>query len=309
MKHAIQECYEVDEIKLIRDKTEAYRYALIQAKQSPEYIRKAEEIKLRAERRAGELLKDQVREPGETNKKIISQATILCPTLPDLNITPNQSANWQKIAGIPEETFEEYLHTSKEITTSGAIRIAQKTERENIPTPALLKGKYNIIYADPPWQYWEGGRKNQSQHYSTMTFDEIAKIPVQELSADNCILFLWATRVILPEAIMLIKEWGFNYSTVGFVWVKSKKDGTGFAIGLGDWTRANAEYCLIGLKGTIARKDKAISEIIYLPREQHSRKPAIVRELITQLVGNLPRIELFATEKTKGWETWGKREL
>ena len=304
MKYAIQECYNVDEIKLIRDKAEAYRYALIQAKQSPEYIRKAEEIKLRAERRAGELLKETIK-PGNPQ---LCQAIII-EKLPDLGITGHQSANWQKIASIPEETFEQYLHTNKEITTSGAIRIAQKTERENLPTPALPEGKYNIIYADPPWQYWEGGRKNQSQHYSTMTFDEIAKVPVQELSADNCILFLWATRVILPEAIMLIKEWGFNYSTVGFVWVKSKKDGTGFAIGLGNWTRANAEYCLIGLKGTITRKDKTISEIIYLPKEQHSQKPAIVKELITQLVGNLPRIELFATQKTKGWETWGKGEL
>ena len=189
------------------------------------------------------------------------------------------------------------------------IKQLQEPRKKETETPALPEGKYNIIYADPPWQYWEGGRKNQSQHYSTMTFDEIAKIPVQELSADNCILFLWATKVILPEAIMLIKEWGFNYSTVGFVWVKSKKDGTGFAIGLGNWTRANAEYCLIGLKGTITRKDKTISEIIYLPKEQHSRKPAIVRKLITQLVGNLPRIELFATQKTKGWDSWGKGEL
>jgi len=189
-----------------------------------------------------------------------------------------------------------------------------------LPAPKLEKdklqefppGKYGIIYADPPWKYWEGGYKNQSQHYDTLgdfiiqTLQDKKKRPITDLSADNCILFLWVTFPILDTVFDIIKKWGFEYSTCGFVWVKSKKDGTGFAFGCGSWTRANVELCLIAKKGIIKRKDASISEIIYEPKQAHSKKPAIVRDKIIQLVGDLPRIELFAREKTKGWEVWGK---
>jgi N6-adenosine-specific RNA methylase IME4 len=168
-----------------------------------------------------------------------------------------------------------------------------------------LQGKYNIIYADPPWQYYEGGNKNQSQHYTTMPFNEIKALPIKELSNDNCILFLWVTYPILDKAFELIKEWGFEYSTCGFVWVKSNKTGDGFFFGLGSWTRANTELCLIATKGSVPRQDASISQIIYEPVGEHSKKPDIVRDKIVQLVGDLPRIELFARQKTEGWSVWG----
>ncbi|MCL5433324.1 MAG: MT-A70 family methyltransferase [Patescibacteria group bacterium] len=162
-----------------------------------------------------------------------------------------------------------------------------------------------MIYADPPWGYYEGGYKNQSQHYDTYTPEELRQMPIADLMADNCILFLWVTFPILDQVFDLIKWWGFEYSTVGFVWVKSKQDGTGFAYGLGNWTRANAELCLIATKGSIPRQDASISQIIYEPLREHSRKPAIVREKIVQLVGDLPRIELFARETIDGWDIQG----
>jgi len=177
-----------------------------------------------------------------------------------------------------------------------------KKEKEILPLP---EGKYNIIYADPPWQYYEGGYKNQSQHYNTMTFEEIKNLAVKDITANDCILFLWATSPILNNAFNIIETWGFEYSTVGFVWIKSKNDGTGFAFGCGNWTRANAEYCLIGTKGNIERKNASISQIIYLPKEEHSKKPDITRDKIIQLVGDLPRIELFARQKIEGWNIWG----
>jgi len=169
----------------------------------------------------------------------------------------------------------------------------------------LPPGKYNIIYADPPWQYYEGGQKNQAQHYDTYTVEELKQMPLDDIAADNCILFLWVTFPILDQVFDLIKWWGFNYSTVGFVWVKSKKDNTGFAFGLGNWTRSNAELCLIATKGSIERKDASISQIIYSPKEGHSKKPAIVKKKIVQLVGELPRIELFGRERTPGWDIMG----
>jgi len=177
----------------------------------------------------------------------------------------------------------------------------------------LPKGKFNIIYADPPWQYWEGGDKNQSRHYKTLTKDEIINYQdkkgrkISDLAADDCILFIWATFPALREAIEVIEAWGFEYSTVGFVWVKSKQDGTGFAFGNGSWTRANVEICLIGTKGIIERKDKTISQIIYEPRRDHSEKPDIVREKIVQLVGILPRTEAFGRKKVPGWAVWGDK--
>ncbi len=172
--------------------------------------------------------------------------------------------------------------------------------------PELPPGKYNIIYADAPWKYYESGYKNQEQHYNTLTVEELKQMPLDDLAADNCILFLWVTFPILDQVFDLIKWWGFSYSTVGFVWVKSLADKTGFFFGLGNWTRANAELCLIATKGSIERQNAAISQIIYEPIGEHSQKPAIAREKIVQLVGDLPRIELFARQKTEGWDGWGE---
>ena len=182
----------------------------------------------------------------------------------------------------------------------------EKRKKSN-SLPPLPPGKYNIIYADPPWQYYKGGYKNQEQHYDSLTIEELKQMPLDDIAADNCILFLWITFPILDEVFDLIKWWGFEYSTVGFVWVKSNKNKKGFFFGLGNWTRSNAEICLIATKGQIERKDASISQIIYEPIQEHSKKPDIIRNKIVQLVGDLPRIELFARgELVKGWDGWGQ---
>ena len=171
--------------------------------------------------------------------------------------------------------------------------------------PQLPAGKYNVLYIDPPWEYYMGGYKNQSQHYDTLSMDELKQMPIDDLAADNCILFLWVTFPILDQVFDLIKWWGFEYSTVGFVWVKSNKSGEGNFTGLGYWTRSNAEICLIATKGSIECKDHSINQIINAPVGEHSAKPSIVRDKIVQLVGDIPRIELFARTKTDGWDSWG----
>ena len=180
-------------------------------------------------------------------------------------------------------------------------------DRKILSTPSLqgLARKYQIIYADPAWTFYAGGYKNQSQHYDTMSIEDICNLPVKELADENCILFLWVTFPILDRAFEVINAWGFTYSTIGFNWIKSNKSGKGFFFGLGNWTRANSELCLIATKGKIERKDASISQIIYEPIGKHSEKPAIVRDKIVKLVGDLPRIELFARQKVKGWESWG----
>jgi len=165
--------------------------------------------------------------------------------------------------------------------------------------------KYNIVYADPPWQYWESGNKNQSLHYTTMTIDEICNLPIKNIIADDCILFLWVTYPILKEAFKVIESWGFEYSTAGFVWVKKNKISDSPFVGCGSWTRANSELCLIATKGKIQRLDASVSQIIEAPVEEHSKKPDIARELIEKLVGKLPRVELFCRHPADGWDVWG----
>jgi N6-adenosine-specific RNA methylase IME4 len=168
-----------------------------------------------------------------------------------------------------------------------------------------INKKYVIIYADPPWKYFESGAKSQQLHYPTMTIDEIKNIPVQKITADNAVLFLWVTSPILRESFDVIGAWGFKYRTIGFTWVKRNPvSGTPF-FGLGAWTRANAELCLIAAKGQISRINNSVSQVVESPIEEHSKKPQVVRDLITKLMGELPRIELFARDTATGWDSWG----
>jgi site-specific DNA-methyltransferase (adenine-specific) len=138
-----------------------------------------------------------------------------------------------------------------------------------------------------------------------MALEDICQLPIGELAADDCLLFMWVTFPMLDSFMDVLRCWGFEYSTVGFVWVKSTKDKQGFAFGLGAWTRSNAEICVIARRGVVPRQDASISQIIYEPVGEHSAKPGIVRDKIVQLVGDLPRIELFARTKTDGWDVWG----
>jgi len=172
--------------------------------------------------------------------------------------------------------------------------------------------KYQIIYADPPWEYrtWtaKGGHKSASAHYKTMTLNDICHLPVEEIAGEDCILFLWATFPNLKEAFKVISDWGFAYKTVAFTWIKLYANGSP-VIGLGYWTRANAEVCLLATRGNIKRKSNSVSQIIMEKRNKHSEKPHIIREKIVELMGDLPWIELFARHKAKGWDAWGNEEL
>lgn len=103
----------------------------------------------------------------------------------------------------------------------------------------------------------------------------------------------------------MIKAWGFEYKTVAFVWVKQNRKGGGIFTGMGHWTRSNAEICLLATRGKPIRFSKSVHQIIMSPVEQHSKKPDIVRHKIVELAGDLPRIELFARQKTPGWDVWG----
>ena len=169
--------------------------------------------------------------------------------------------------------------------------------------------KYKIIYADPPWQYRVYSKKGQGRsaenHYHTMNIKDIMALPVDKIADKDCILFLWITFPCLKEGIEVMERWGFKYKTCGFNWVKRNKKKNTYFMGLGFWTRSNSEVCLIGTKGQPKRVSKSVPQICDARIVEHSRKPAEIRERIVELCGELPRIELFARDKVKGWDSLG----
>lgn len=169
--------------------------------------------------------------------------------------------------------------------------------------------KYNIIYADPPWRYKtyssKGQKRSAERHYHTMELSEIKALPINEIAADDCTLFMWTTVPHLKECFSVIEAWGFEYKTIAFVWVKKNRKSDGLFWGMGHWTRANAELCILATKGHPKRISASVHQVIISPVEEHSKKPDEVRERIITLVGALPRIELFARQRTDGWDAWG----
>ena len=135
-----------------------------------------------------------------------------------------------------------------------------------------------------------------------MNVEDIYGLDIQSIAADDCILFLWVTFPCLEQGLETIRRWGFTYKTLGFCWVKRcRKQQEKWFWGLGFWTRANPELCLIATKGHPKRFSKGVHCVVDTPVEAHSKKPDIVRERIVELAGNLPRVELFARQSYPGW--------
>ena len=168
--------------------------------------------------------------------------------------------------------------------------------------------KFSIIYADPPWNGlgWNNGsgKKCPALHYSVMDGDDIARLPIQDIAADNCALFLWVTFPNLPLGLRVLESWGFRYATQAFTWVKKTKHGKWFW-GCGNYTRANSELCLLGIRGKMTRKSASVLSVVDAPVGPHSEKPPEVRDKIVQLFGDLPRVELFARQSFPGWTALG----
>lgn len=177
--------------------------------------------------------------------------------------------------------------------------------------------KFNLIYCDPPWSYhlyrpqYSHKRnvlsplRTAASFYKTMTISEICSIPIHSIAANNCALFLWATSPTLDDAFKVITAWGFKYKTVAFYWNKKCRHSTNLKIGMGHYTRPSCEPLLLAMKGTLKVLNHSIRQVVVSPIEQHSKKPAIFRDLIIRLFGDLPKIELFAREKADGWSSWG----
>jgi N6-adenosine-specific RNA methylase IME4 len=175
----------------------------------------------------------------------------------------------------------------------------------------LKQRKYGAIYADPPWSFrnWSarGTGRNAISHYDCLPFAALAALPIGDLAGEDSVLFLWATDPLLPQALDLIRAWGFEYKTVAFYWAKLNsrpKHQADFFTGLGYWTRANPEQCLLATRGKPSRRAKDVRRLVVEPRREHSRKPDCIRERIERLVAG-PYLELFAREAKPGWDCWG----
>ncbi len=181
-------------------------------------------------------------------------------------------------------------------------------------TNPLPNKKYNIIYADPPWSFsskelqkYNGERFTSiEKHYETQSEDWIANLPVKNITANDCALFLWTTDAHIPEAIRVMESWGFKYVTIAFVWSKLTKTGKE-AWTLGSWTIKNCEICLFGTKGKMLqyKKENNVKQLIRAERTKHSKKPQEVRDSIIRMFGDIPKIEIFARQCVDKWDCWG----
>jgi N6-adenosine-specific RNA methylase IME4 len=172
-----------------------------------------------------------------------------------------------------------------------------------------LVKKYSIILADPSWQYNNkntGGSmiSGSNAKYNTMSQNDIESLNISKIARKDSFLFLWVTYPMLQEGLNVMKKWGFEYKTVAFTWVKKTKNNKDH-FGMGFWTRANPEICLLGVKGKPKVKSHSVRQLTYAQVEEHSKKPDIIREKIIQLCGNLSKIELFARQENDKWDTIG----
>jgi N6-adenosine-specific RNA methylase IME4 len=199
---------------------------------------------------------------------------------------------------------------------------AKKRAKQNMLDdlyPPLPNKRYDVIYADPPWDYngklqfdksstdaenLDPSRKifisSANFKYPTLKLNELQKLKVDEISKEDCLLFMWTSNPHLAQALELGKSWGFEYRTVAFVWDKMNHNP-------GQYTLSNCELCLVFKKGKIPqpRGARNVQQLIRIPRGEHSEKPIEVAEAITKMFPTQDKIELFARKKYKGWDVWG----
>jgi len=185
--------------------------------------------------------------------------------------------------------------------------------------PTTPKG-FNVVCADPPWAFKTRGKDGEGRapQYDVMTLADIKAMPVETIAARHAHLFMWITGPFLMRASEVMKAWGFKYSGVGFTWIKLKRSHnegqlrlvaateSDLHVGMGYTTRKNAEFCLLGRRGSPQRLAKDVREVIMSPRREHSRKPDEFFDRVERYAEG-PYVELFARESRPGWSTWGNQ--
>jgi len=304
-RQLLSEAKSLDDVLHIRDIAEAARVYAQAAKLGLENQNEAAEVKIRAERKAGEMLAQMPKfhgaRPSDTGSHDVTPLE-----LSDLGIEKMQSSRWQAIANLPEEIFEEHITETKadgkELTTAGLIRVAKfENAKLDKTIPQPIEGKYRIIYADPPWKYNDkliDGYGPAEFHYPTMTIQELCGLPIKNITEDNAVLFLWVTSPLLEECFAIIHAWGFEYKT-SFVWDKVKHN-------MGHYNSVRHEFLLVCTRGSCTPDNlKLYDSVQSIERTDHSVKPEEFRNIIDDIYPNGKRIELFSRREIAGWNRWG----
>jgi N6-adenosine-specific RNA methylase IME4 len=331
---ALAEAVRVDEVKNILDVAVAMRVYAKQAK-NHEAEANAVALRMRATRRLDQLVQAQKETVGlnrgaagggEKNgpRGLLVNPRDLRPTLASQGIDKALAHQARVLGRLSDEAFERKVEEAR--ASAGRVfrravrevEIVQEREERRAQTAqggsiadlhALIASGYRagVIAVDPPWPFETYSARAAhivTDHYDTMTLDEIKALPVGKLAVDDCALFLWVIWPLIPIWNEVIEAWGFRYSGLAFDWVKLNADGNGLHWGTGYNTRQNPEPCLLAKRGSPLRLDADVHSVIMSPVGAHSEKPNEAYRRMERLYGG-PRLELFARKPRDGWTTWG----
>ncbi len=316
-RDALAKAQTIPEVKRIIDIAAAAKVWALKVKASQESVDYATELRLRAERSLGAMLRDSERARGARCKggtaggqrPVVEHDDSRSPTLTDLDITRDESSRAQRLAALPPATFEGAVAKGKADGNLSIKRVLTDHRREQkhreIEQAATCDASpatdrlYSVILADPPWQYdnESSATRRASNQYPCMATDKIAAITPP--AAESCALYLWTTAPHLPDALHVMAAWGFGYKTC-MVWIKDR-------IGTGWWARERHELLLIGSRGDMppplpkGRPDS----VIEAPRQEHSVKPEAMHAAIERAFPTAAKIEMFARAPRGGWDRWG----
>ena len=293
----------IDEVKLLRDKAEALRQYIKQQGASLEMQNQCAEIKIRAERKAGELLGKQV---SAGNPQLLHDV-IIAPKLSELGITPMQSHRWQLEATVPDEEFEQFVTEIKseggELTSSGFRRFASKLRIAEIDYPPLPEGLFNVIVIDPPWPYetvYNDETRRVGSSYPEKGLDELGALKIPY--ANDCILWLWATNAFIHDAFHLLEVWEFEPKAL-LTWFKGE-DPEHIRTGVGYWLRGQTEHCILSTRNNPQVTHSAQGTALFGKATKHSDKPDEFYKLVESLCPGR-KLDMFARKQREGWTVWG----
>lgn len=173
-----------------------------------------------------------------------------------------------------------------------------------------VRGGFKVLLIDPPWRYSNKKTRGAAEdNYPTLSLADLKQMPIEEIAAKNCALFMWATCPMLVPALELGAAWGFKYKTVGFWWAKRNRVTNSAFLGMGNYSRANGEPCLLFTRGSPKVRDRGVNQFVWSKIARHSEKPAEIRDLIVRLMGDVPRCEAFSRHVVDGWHRFGNELL
>ena len=317
---AIAAAKRVDEVKSIRDVSIAMK---AYARQAGNHDMEADaiEIRMRATRRMDQMRIEQKNTVGLASGKegkLKSLGSVIDPswrtTLAEAGIGKHLAHEGRQLGALSEPEFERAIETAR--TAVGRIiktalqnddKAGARVKREaelSARIHALPDKRYGVIYADPPWRFEPYSRETgmdraADNHYPTAVLEDIMALDVPSISANDCVLFLWATAPMLCAALAVMEYWQFSYKTHA-VWIKNKT-------GNGYWYRNRHELLLLGTRGNLPAPTPGTQagSVFEAAVGAHSEKPEIVRQMIEAYFPQLPKIELFARRSWEGWDLWG----